>query len=286
MLDESLRRFTKEIGVIRYFRYLMLLICAVQLFFAVAYIIKLPFAIQLWPLAYTNEMSFLFIASIFAAAAASTSWCILTKQDAALAGVALDYLTIFGPMTIFAFQIAGPSHSDLLTNFGFACLGGVVFGAALLIGSLRTPVRDTRPVPRLVYWSFVLFMLALVFFGGQMVLKVPNVLPWDVTSEGSVIYGWIFLGAAAYFAYAIMRPGWHNAGGQLAGFLAYDLVLIVPFLMRLPVIEPERRLSLMVYIFVVTYSGLLAVYYLFIHRHTRLWRHQPVSDAVSASPIA
>ena len=42
----------------------------------------------------------------------------------------------------------------------------------------------------------------------------------------------MFLGSATYFAYGIVRPRWTNAGGQLAGFLAYDLVLIVPFMTR------------------------------------------------------
>ena len=39
----------------------------------------------------------------------------------------------------------------------------------------------------------------------------------------------IFLGSAIYFAYGLQRPVWGNAKGQLLGFLAYDLVLIVPF---------------------------------------------------------
>jgi hypothetical protein len=86
----------------------------------------------------------------------------------------------------------------------------------------------------------------------------------------SVLAGCLFLGAAAYFVYGLVRPSWANAGGQLAGFLAYDLVLIGPLLSRLPAIAPEFRLSLIIYLVVVIYSGLLAVYYLFIYRPTRL----------------
>jgi hypothetical protein len=82
----------------------------------------------------------------------------------------------------------------------------------------------------------------------------------------------MFLGAAAYFAYGVFRPGWYNAGGQLAGFLAYDVVLIIPFLQRLPTVEPELRVNLIIYIIVVSYSGLLAIYYLFLYPGTRLWR--------------
>jgi hypothetical protein len=80
----------------------------------------------------------------------------------------------------------------------------------------------------------------------------------------------MFVGAAIYFAYGLLRPSWVNAAGQLAGFLAYDVVLIVPFLMRLPTVAPELRFSLITYVVVVSYSGLLAIYYLFLHQGTHL----------------
>jgi hypothetical protein len=81
----------------------------------------------------------------------------------------------------------------------------------------------------------------------------------------------MFLGAAVYFAYGLLRPSWLNSAGQLIGFLAYDLVLIVPFLTRLPATAPEFRLGLYIYTTVVTLSGLLAIYYLFLHKPTREW---------------
>src|SRR5690606_6604615 len=99
----------------------------------------------------------------------------------------------------------------------------------------------------------------------------PNILPWMVSPEGGAVFGWMFLGAAVYFAYGLARPGWYNAGSQLAGFLAYDLVLIAPFLRRLPFITPELQLSLTIYLIVILYSGILAVYYLFINPATRLF---------------
>ena len=74
-----------------------------------------------------------------------------------------------------------------------------------------------------------------------------------------------FPGTAAYFAYGLLRPSWVNSAGQLVGFLAYDVVLIVPFLTRLPTTPAEFRVGLTIYTAVVIYSGLLAIYYLFIH---------------------
>jgi hypothetical protein len=63
-----------------------------------------------------------------------------------------------------------------------------------------------------------------------------------------------------------------NAAGQLAGFLAYDLVLIGPFVLRFATVEPERLPSLIVYTTFVSFSGLMAIYYLFINGTTRLGR--------------
>jgi hypothetical protein len=56
----------------------------------------------------------------------------------------------------------------------------------------------------------------------------------------------------------------------LLGFLAYDLVLIGPFLQHFSTVRPEMRLSLVLYTAVVVYSGLLAIYFLFLHPPTRL----------------
>ena len=111
-------------------------------------------------------------------------------------------------------------------------------------------------------------------------LKVPTI-PWTITRDLSLVIGWMFLGAATYFVYALVRPGWLNAAGQLAGFLAYDVVLIVPFLTRLSTAAPEHAVGLIIYTAVVTYSGLLATYYLFIRKSTRIWTRGPSSRPTS-----
>lgn len=268
--------------MIRYLRYLLVAGSIVQIILAAAFLLRLPFAVRLWPLPYTTALSFIFISSIFAAAAISTLCCIVIREDGALAGVALDYVTILVPMTIFVLQLAARrANNQALIAFGIACGIGALFGLGLLLWSRRIPIRDPRPMPRLVYGSFALFIVALLVAGGSLILKRPGILPWSVTAETSVIYGWMFLGAAAYFAYGLLRPSWHNAAGQLAGFLAYDLVLIVPFIQHLSVVQPRLLPNLIIYIVVVSYSGLLAVYYLFVNPATRLWR--PVFAAPAAA---
>lgn len=249
-------------------RLLLSAIALFQTFFAVAFYFQLPFATSLWPLPETTPLSHIFLASIFLAAAAATGWCVWVNSRGALAGIALDYIVIFVPLIVYLLQRAAALENT--SGFVIALGVGVVFGGWMLIYSLRAPITDPRPMPRLVRWSFIVFTVALVIVGVSLTLKVPNVIPWRVTEDMSVVIGWMFLGAAAYFIYGLLRPSWLNTGGQLAGFLAYDIVLIVPFLQRLPGIAEEFRVSLIIYTVVVIYSGLLAIYYLFINPSTRM----------------
>jgi len=90
-----------------------------------------------------------------------------------------------------------------------------------------------------------------------------------------------------YFTYGIIYPYWGNAKGQLLAFLAYDLVLIVPFARRFATVPPEMLLSLTVYTAVISYSALLAIFFLFLYRPTRLRLQdfREKSDADEAAPM-
>lgn len=252
-------------------RYLLFLICTVQFFFAIAFFLQLPVAVNLWPFQGTTPLTFIFISSIFAAAAAPTLWVAVSQNYGALAGIGLDYFAILAPVAILSFQLGASSGNPQMTTYGIACVFGALFGLALFLWSVRIPIDKMPPMPSLVRWSFIIFILALVIVAVRMILNVSNVIPWMITPELSVVIGWMFLGAAIYFAYGLLRPSWLNSAGQLIGFLAYDVVLIVPFLTRLPTTVPEFRIGLAIYTAVVIYSALLAIYYLFLHRPTRLW---------------
>jgi uncharacterized RmlC-like cupin family protein len=80
----------------------------------------------------------------------------------------------------------------------------------------------------------------------------------------------IYLGAAVYFLHGVARPSWSNATGQLIGFLAYDLVLIGPFIGHFDEATGGKLLSLIVYTSVLVFTAGLAVYYLFLNPETRL----------------
>jgi hypothetical protein len=185
-------------------------------------------------------------------------------------GIALDYVVILAPLGVYSLARAagGIERGASAAAFGVACLVGAAFGLVLLRAARGSEWRDERPAPRPVLWSFGLFAVVLLLVSGALLARVA-VLPWPVTGDQSTAIGLMFLGAAAYFLYGLLRPRWENSGGQLAGFLAYDLVLIGPFLDRLPGVAPELRTELAVYTAVVVYSTLLAAWYLIFARGTR-----------------
>jgi hypothetical protein len=241
------------------------------------FIMQSPLLGDLWPwTSYSVELeplSFYFLASIAAAIAAPLVWIAATGNFQTAPGGAINLAVTFGGIAVFFFQShrADPGNDRLLPA---AIVVGVwsLANLAIYFFTRKLPPIDPTPMPRPVCYSFWAFIVALVLVGGSMVLKVPNVMHWKITPEGSVVYGWLFLGASTYFAYALKKPLWENAVGPLLGFLAYDLVLIAPFLARFADVEPQYRTSLMIYTLVVVYSGLLATYYLFGCPMTRLVR--------------
>jgi hypothetical protein len=188
-------------------------VCAFQAFMALALFVQWPFAVEAWPFEGTTPLTFIFLSSIFAAAAASTFWAVASKSFGALAGIALDYILILGPVAILAFQL-GASGDGKLIAFGVISALGALFGVGLLLWSVRFPIEDTLPIPGLVKWSFIVFVAALLVVSTRLILKVPDTIPWAITPELSVVMGWMFVGAAAYFVYGLLRPSW-SAGGLL-----------------------------------------------------------------------
>lgn len=243
------------------------LVAATQAAFAAGFFFAVPLVLALWPFPETGPMSQAFIASIFLAAAASTAWCLLAEEPAGLTGIGFDYLAIFAPLSVYALAVGLAGGSTPIAIFGVVALAGIAMGAGLVRLGRAQPFRDARPTPAIVRIAFMVFVVALVIVGGTLVGggllgDAPVIVPWPVTGQLSVVIGVMFLGAAVYFAYALMVPVRGNAFGQLAGFLAYDLVLIGPFLVRLPDIDPRFQLSLVVYTTVVTASGVLAIWQL------------------------
>lgn len=249
-------------------RYLTVLGGLVILAFAIGFIFQLPLATGLWPWP-DGRLSYLFIGSILSAVSAAALWIGWTGEFGALPAGSLNVLVIAATTSIYFFQLALQKDRPDMIPFGIMALVSVVASGAAFLWSRRLPLNDSRPTPLLVRVSFGIFIASLILAGGSLIFRIP-VFPWALNPDSSVIFGCIFIGDAFYFLYGLLYPRWHNAAGQLLSFLAYDLVLIVPFLLLFKTVEPEFMFSLIVYVAVLVYSGGLAVYFLFVNSQTRL----------------
>ena len=233
---------------------------------AFGFIFRVPPALSIWPWE-DGRFSYLFVGSILAAVSVAAIWIGWSGELGALPAGSLNIFVIALTTSIYFFSLAAQGRSAM-SLFGIvSALMAVTSGAAFL-WSRKIPLTDSPPTPMLVRISFGIFIAALFLAGGALILR-QSIFPWDLNPDSSVIFGCIFLGDAFYFLYGLFRPRWHNALGQLLSFLAYDLVLIVPFLLLFNTVAPSRYFSLIVYMAVFVYSGAIAVYYLFINQETR-----------------
>lgn len=231
-----------------------------------------------WP---EPPMSFLFLGSIAASIAAVWLSIAIGGELAALAGVGVNAMASgCGAFVYLAWHAFVERRGESMPSI-VAAAAAAAFGVLLWRWAARLPVRDPRPTPVLVRAAFAVFVVTLVVAGSALAVQA-QVFPWRLRGETATLFGFVFLGAAAYFAHALRRGRWAFAAPPLWGFLAYDLVLIVPYA-RLLLGDAAglddlygeatvNRASLVVYLFVLAASALLVVYMVAIHPATRLWR--------------
>lgn len=256
--------------MIRAVRYVLIATSLAELVVAAGFFLQLPWATALWPWP-TSRLSNIFIASILAASAAPVMWIGLSGDLAAITGGAINLLLTSLGMAAFSFHTyAQDNGRPSILIFALICIAFASICLGLVLWARRLRFQDARPLPTVLRLSFAVFLVILTIVGSAMVLRVANAFPWPLSPEQSTLYGWIFLGAACYFLYALLVPKWSNAKGQLLGFLAYDLVLIVPFVSHFHKVDPNLWINLVIYTAVIIYSGVLAAYYLVLHRTTRI----------------
>ena len=232
------------------------------------FLAELTWATTLWPWP-AAPLSYVFIASILAAIAVPLLWIALSGELAAMQAGAIDLAVMYAGMFVYVATLAGdpgqPALVPYLVFFGLACLGSV----AAYAGSRQIEWVDPRPMPAVVRVSFAAFAVILVGAGAALIFHA-DIFPWPLTAESSVLFGFVYLGAAVYFMHGVLNPRWSNAAGQLAGFLAYDVILLAPFLDRFGEAGGGELRSLIIYVAFLVYSGGLAVYYLFLAEPTRI----------------
>jgi hypothetical protein len=234
---------------------------------AIGFILQIPLATSIWPWP-DGRLSYLFIGSILAAVSAAALWIGWIGEFGALPAGSLNILVIAITTSIYFFHLALEKGRPNMIPFGMMGLFSLIASGAAFLWSRRIPLNDSRPTPALVRVSFGIFIASLILAGGALIFRMP-IFPWALNPDSSVIFGCIFVGDAFYFLYSLLYPRWHNALGQLLSFLAYDLVLIVPFLLLFKTVKPEYMVNLIVYVAVLIYSGAIAIYFLFINSQTR-----------------
>ncbi len=214
-----------------------------------------------------SRLSRLFVASIFAAIACPVLGVAISGELAAVRAGAINLFVTSTGMTAFAifWAFSSPLPGPLLGFAAAMALSAVVM-AVIYRWTRHFEFKDRRPLPWPVLAAFAVFAAALIYVGTSLVLVRPEIFPWPLAPELSVINGWIFLGAACYFSHALIFRVWGNVKGQLLGFLAYDLVLIVPFLQHFGKVAQPVLLNHIIYTGVVIFSGLLSIYYIFVSR--------------------
>jgi hypothetical protein len=240
------------------------------LLLAAGYFTQAPWAVQTWPWP-DGRLSYIFIASIQGAIAAAMLWIGISREWGALAAGALNLLVMMAGLSGSFFLLSRQEDREHLLLYAIACGLFAVANLFLFLQVHRRHHPPRRPIPRLITISFALFAVILLLVGVALILQVPGIMPWPLQPESSVVFGWIFFGDAFYFLYTLLRPTLPFARAQLWSFLAYDLVLIIPLVQHLDRVSPEFRINLVIYIAILLYSGLLATYFLFLDRRTRVW---------------
>jgi hypothetical protein len=239
---------------------------------AIGFISQMDWATSTWPFE-TSRLSNFFLGSVLAAITAAALWVAAAREWSALRASGLFPLLALAAGAVY---LVGESETDAgesLLPLAAGMAGGAAVSLALLLAARRVTLGDRRATPAPVRASFAAFALVLVAAGLALVLGTDNVMPWPVSDESGVMFGFIFLGAASSYVYGAVRPMWGYVYAPLLGFLVYDLVLLPPLIDHFSDVAPENETSLILYVAVLSYSAALATYYLLISRSTRLWAH-------------
>jgi hypothetical protein len=245
--------------------------------------LNLPWATSLWPWP-DGKFSYLFVGSILAAASVAFIWIGITGEWGAMAAGTLTTLATTAGISVYTFLLAAGQGRRELVPYAVGAAISAVISLAAFFWSRRYAILDTRAMPPLLRVSYVVFVIALVLAATALILQAPAIFPWPLNPDSSVVFGWIFVGDAFYFLYSLLNPRWHNARAQLLSFLAYDIFLLPPFIGLFGTVAPGHMLSLVVYLAVLVYSALLAIYYLFIDPGTRSWAIVPRQESILVSP--
>ncbi len=252
-----------------YLRFTILSAGALGLVLAFGFAFQLAWATRLWPW-HDSRLSYIFVGSIFAAVAAPCLWIAVSAELGAIAGVALD-VAVFATMAgAYLIRLYISRSSGQLLASAIVLLVIAAGAVTLYLDSRSIPVHDRRPIPFPVRIAFLVFVAVLVLASVALFRHTAHIFPWPLRAETSVMAGAVFVSSAVYFIYSFTRRYWGEVSAPLIAFLAYDLVLIGPFVRHFGTVLPAHRLSLVLYVVALLISGGIATYYLLFAPSTRL----------------
>lgn len=210
-------------------RGVVIAIVAVQVLVGIGFYRNADWATSLWPLP-DVRMTYIFLASMTASTAAVIIWPVIRNDLGALRAAAFNISFASPPIGLYLLWLAWDRGERDLIAPGIMFV--VVGLAALTFGRwIRAiPIRHNRLLPKIVRMTLVGFCVLLVPVGTALLFQMDNVFPWTLSPENSTVAGVIFLSAAALFGFVLVNPQRIYGELSFASFLAYDLVLAVPYL--------------------------------------------------------
>lgn len=223
----------------------------------------------LWPWP-DGPLSYIFISSMLLSQATALAWIARSLDLHAAKGGILGFFAMSAGLTALMAERYQNHGNTLALYWAIACAGLAACSAFLWwVARSDVPV-DRGPTPAVVRGSFLMWSAALALVMVMLLARMPVVFPWSLKPESSVAFGLMFSASAVYYFDGFLRPSWSNAIGQLLAFLVYDLVLIVPWMLQLATARGGFFISLVIYLTVLIWSGLLAIFFLFMHPTTRI----------------
>lgn len=225
----------------RFVRAILVIGGLLMLVLALGFATASPLVTGFWPNPDDTRLSYKFVASMQAAIAAAMLWIGLTGGLHMIVAGSLNLAVMFGGMGISLLRnesLLGPDTR----LYGAGCLIFSFFNVLLILWAKRFAEPNQYPLPDILRWAYGIFVISLAAVGALLISQAQGIMPWLLSPLTSTLFGWMFFGDAFYFLYALIYPRWVNSAAQLWSFLAYDLVLIGPFLTRFAEIITKRRL--------------------------------------------
>lgn len=240
---------------------------------AAAYLTTQPSAvIDRWPWELTR-LSVLFLAAMLAALGVAAVWIAASGQRGALPAGFLNLAVTLGGIALWLAR-TDPDRRSIATALGALA----VVNVALFVRTHRAPRSRAVPVaapdpppslPGPVRWSFVAYVVVLLTVGIVLITGGDGIVPWHLGEGTAEVFGWIFVGDACFFAYALRWPSEDAGRAQLWAFLGYDLVLLGPLAATATTVAADQRVNLALYLAVLVQSAGLALWVLVVRPATR-----------------